>query len=365
MQNDLATDYLTLHEFVRDAREKLDDFGWDYLTGGTETEASVRRNRHAIESVALRPRVLNDMSSIDATSRLFAKDIRLPVLLAPVGGLETFDEGAALTVAEAAGEFGLPMMLSSVSKTPMEAVREKTGNAAIYQLYVRDDEAWVDAQVERAVAAGYDAFCLTVDSAVYSRRERDIVKRFQKPWRAHVDEKAVHYQAALSWDSVARIKGKYDIPLILKGIATAEDAKIAVEHGVDAIYVSNHGGRQLDQSRGSLDVLPEVVEATGGKAQVFVDGGFCRGTDVVKAIAMGADAVGIGRLYCYALAAAGAPGVVRMLEILEAEIKAALGLLGASRLEALNGAHVRPGSPVVSDLWVLGAFPLVGAGEQG
>jgi glycolate oxidase len=359
MPNDLAARYLTLHEFVLDARERLDANGWDYLIGGTETETGVRRNRHAIESVALRPRVLNDVSLIDASTRIFGHDVRLPVMLAPVGGLETFDEGAALTVAEAAGQFGLPLMLSSVSKTPMEAVREKTGNVAIYQLYVRDNDEWVDAQVERAIAAGFDAFCLTVDSAVYSRRERDIVKRFRKPWRAHVDDRAVHYQAALNWNTVARIKRNHDVPLMLKGIATAEDAKIAVEHGVDAIYVSNHGGRQLDHGRGSLDVLPEIVDAAGGKVPVFIDGGFCRGTDILKAIAMGADAVGIGRLYCYAMAAAGAPGIVRMLEILEIEITSALGLLGAPSLDALSDAHISPGSSVVSDLSVLGAFPLI------
>ncbi len=352
-------DYLALHEFVRDARGRLDAFAWDYLTGGTETEASVRRNRHAIESVGLRPRVLVDMALVDATRRLFGHDWRLPVLLAPVGGLEAFDPAGALPVAEAAGRFGVPVMLSSVSKVPMEAVRGATGHAAIFQLYVRDDAAWVDAQVERAIAGGYDVFCLTVDSAVYSRRERDIVKRFDKPWRAHVDERAIHYQAALSWDTVARIRQRYDIPLMLKGIATAEDAALAVEHGVDIVYVSNHGGRQLDQCLGSLAVLPEVVDAVAGRAKVFVDGGFCRGTDIVKALATGAHAVGIGRLYCYALAAAGAPGVVRMLELLETEVKAALALLGAASLEALAPAHLAPGAPVVGDTGVLGAFPLL------
>ena len=352
-------DYLALHEFVRDARGRLDAFAWDYLTGGTETEASVRRNRHAIESVGMRPRVLVDMALVDATRHLFGHDWRLPVLLAPVGGLEAFDPAGALPVAEAAGRFGVPVMLSSVSKVPMETVRGATGHAAIFQLYVRDDAAWVDAQVERAIASGYDVFCLTVDSAVYSRRERDIVKRFDKPWRAHVDERAIHYQAALSWDTVARIKQRYEIPLMLKGIATAEDAALAVEHGVDIVYVSNHGGRQLDQCLGSLAVLPEVVDAVAGRAVVFVDGGFCRGTDIVKALAVGAGAVGIGRLYCYALAAAGAPGVVRMLELLETEMKAALALLGAASLEALTPSHLAPGAPVVSDTGVLGAFPLL------
>ncbi len=363
MKDDVAAQYLTLHELVRAARAKLGAEAWSYIIGGTETEATVRRNRHAIESVALRPRVLNDVSSVDAKASLFGKTVRLPVMLAPVGGLEMFDDGAALTVAQAAGQFGVPMLLSSVSAVPMADVRAATGSVAIYQLYVRDDDDWVAEQVERASAAGYDAFCLTVDTAVYSRRERDLEKRFEKPWRAYVDERAIHYQAALSWSTVAAIKKRYDIPLILKGLATAEDARIAVEHGVDVLYVSNHGGRQLDQGRGSLDVLPEILEVADGNARVFVDGGFCRGTDIVKAIALGADAVGIGRLYCYAMAAAGAPGIVRMLDILEDEIRSALGLLGVSKLADLTKAHVSSGAPVVSDLGVLGAFPLLNEDE--
>ncbi len=184
MKDDVAARYLTLHEIVRAARAKLGAEAWAYVVGGTETEATVRRNRHAIESVALRPRVLKDVSSVDAGSALFGKRIRLPVMLAPVGGLEMFDDGAARTVAEAAGQFGVPMLLSSVSAVPMADVRAATGSVAIYQLYVRGDVDWVTGQVERALEAGYDAFCLTVDTAVYSRRERDIEKRFEKPWRA-------------------------------------------------------------------------------------------------------------------------------------------------------------------------------------
>ena len=359
MKNDLDTKYLTLHEFIEEAHRKLDANGWDYLTGGTETETTLCRNRQAIDHIALRPRVLQDVSNIDATKTLFGKTLRLPVMFAPVGGLETFDPDAALTVAKAAGKFGCPMMMSSVTQRTMQEVRDANASAAIYQLYVRGDAAWVDQQVEDAIAAGFDAFCFTVDTAVYSRRERDIVKRFDKPWRAYVDEQAVRSQAALSWDTIARIKDKYDIPLILKGIGTAEDTEIAIQHGVDVVYVSNHGGRQLDHGRGSFDVLPEVVEAASGKAQIWVDGGFSRGTDIVKAFAMGADLVGVGRLYCYAMAADGQDGIVRMMEILENEIHSALGLTGVTSFAELTPAHVHHNASSVVAPGVHSAFPLL------
>ena len=162
---------------------------------------------------------------------------------------------------------------------------------------------------KRAVAAGYDAFAITVDTAAYSRRERDIAGRFVKPWRTAATGHA--FQAGFTWDNVKHFKDHHSIPLILKGIATAEDAALACEHGVDCVYVSNHGGRQLDHGRGSMDVLPEVLAAVRGRAKVMIDGSFCRGTDIVKAIALGADAVAMGRMYCYALAAAVTPASAR------------------------------------------------------
>src|SRR5204863_3061867 len=183
--------------------------------------------------------------------------------------------------------------------------------------YVRGDDAFVEDHLKRALAAGYDAFCLTVDTAIYSRRERDISTRFAKPWRRGVV--GMDYQAGLNWDHVKHIRDKYDVPLILKGIATAEDATIACEHGVAAVYVSNHGGRQLDHGRGSLDVLPEVVAAVDGRAAVIMDGACVRGTDVVKAMALGATIVGVGRLQGLGLAAGGQAGLVRTLELLEEE----------------------------------------------
>ena len=358
---DLAAEFLTLHEFAAAARARLDADGWDYLIGGTETETTVARNRASLDAVALRPRVLVDVSEIDPTADFLGAPVRLPVLLAPVGGLETFDAQGVVAAAEGAGAFGIPVMASSVSRRTKREVRAVTRAPATFQLYVRGTGRFIEDEIEAAVEAGLDAFCLTVDSALYSRRERDIVKRFDKPWRQGVDPAAVRAQAALSWADVARARKTCPIPLILKGIMTVEDARIAVEHGVDVVYVSNHGGRQLDHGLGAMDVLPEIVEATDGRAKVMVDGGFCRGTDIVKAVALGAHSVGLGRLYCYGLAAAGPAGVVRLLEILEEEVRSALGLVGVTRLADLGPDHVRRGAPLVVPPHVLSAFPLLSA----
>jgi len=360
MLSETSGEFLTLHELVKAAREKLPKNIWDYLIGGTETETTVRRNRMALDSVAFRPRVLRNVSQIDCSGQLLRERIRIPVALAPVGSVESFDPGGGATVAAAAGEFGVPMLLSSVTQPGLEATAKAAPDAfRIFQLYVRGGDDFVDDHVKRAIDGGYRAFCITVDTAIYSRRERDIASRFVKPWRARAT--GFDFQAGLNWDHVKRFKEKWDIPLILKGIATAEDASLACEHGVDAVYVSNHGGRQLDHGRGSLDVLPEIVEAVAGRAKVYVDGAFCRGTDVVKAIALGADLVCVGRLYLYGLGAAGHAGVLRVLELLETEIRCVLGLLGADSFAKLDKSYLHRAEPVRMP-HVHSAFPLIEEG---
>ena len=257
--------FQTLHEIVKAARATLAPGPWDYLVGATETETTLRRNRLAIDSLAFRPRVLRDVSKVDARSTFLGKPVRIPVMMAPIGSIESFTPGGGATAAQASAEFGVPQMLSSVCNPGLEAVAKAADNFRIFQLYVRGDDSFVDDHVHRAVANGYTGFCMTVDTASYSRRERDLARRFVKPWRLRAT--GFDYQAGLSWSNVKRFKDTHpSVPLILKGIATAEDAAIAVEHGVDVVYVSNHGGRQLDQGRGSLDVLPEVVKAVGGRA---------------------------------------------------------------------------------------------------
>ena len=354
MASGLEERFQTLHEVLKAARQNLSPGAWDYMVGGTETETTVRRNRLALDTIAFRPRVLRNVKDVDASSTLLGQRVRLPVMLAPIGSIESFTPGGGATVAQAAAQFGVPMMLSSACNPGLEATAEAAESFRIYQLYVRGDAAFVDEQVKRALDHGYSAFCLTVDTAWYSRRERDLARRFVKPWRVRAIGQ--DWQAALSWDDVKRFKDKHSVPLILKGIATAEDAGLAIEHGVAGVYVSNHGGRQLDHGRGSTDVLPEVVAEVKRRALVMVDGGYLRGSDVVKAMALGADCVGLGRLACIGLAAAGAPGLVRALELLENEMKVCLGLLGVTRCGQLDGSYLHRGAPAVREAHALSAF---------
>ena len=246
MSSGLEDRFQTLHEIVRAARATLAPGPSDYLVGGAETESTLRRNRLAIDSLAFRPRVLRDVSKVDATSTFLGKPLRIPVMMAPIGSIESFTPGGGATAAQASAEFGVPQMLSSVCNPGLEAVAKAADNFRIFQLYVRGDDSFVDDHVRRAVANGYTGFCLTVDTASYSRRERDLARRFVKPWRLRAT--GFDYQAGLSWTQVKRFKDTHDVPLILKGIATAEDAALACEHGVDVVYLSNHGGRQLDSS---------------------------------------------------------------------------------------------------------------------
>jgi len=361
MSKGATEEFLTLHELVLKARTIVPDNTWAYIVGGADSEASMRRNRSALDSYALRPRVLNDVSSIDCTSTLFGRPSRLPVFLCPVGGLESMDPDGAFAVARAAHSFGVPLLVSSVSDWSPAKLREQIGDelSVILQLYVRMDSAGVDACVEECAEMDLPAFCITVDSAIYSRRDRDIAGRFVKPWRAKGVGDAAKYQASLNWKDIERIRRIFKKQLVLKGIATREDALLAIEHGVDVIYVSNHGGRQLDHTIGCIDVLADILDAVDGRATVLVDGGFSRGTDIAKAMALGADGVGLGRLMCFALAAAGTAGVQRMLELLEEEYRIALGLLGVRNSAELNPSHVTRIEPLSHHAALLSAFPLV------
>lgn len=352
--------FQVLHEFAKEAKARLSPPIWDYIIGGAETEATVKRNRQAIERLAFRPRVLRDVSGVTARADVLGMALRLPVILAPIGSLQQIVDGGGGTIARAAGRFGCAHMLSSVCHPGLARVAEMAPDTQrIFQLYVRGDADWVDDQVRQAVDAGYRAFTLTVDLDAYSRRERDLAKRFKTEGRMAAVGEA--NQAKFAWSDIARLRKLCTIPMILKGIATKEDAAIAVEHGIDCVYVSNHGGRQLDWGRGALDVLPEVVAEVAGRAEVWVDGGIMRGTDIVKALALGADAVGIGRLQAMAAGAGGEDGVVRMLELLEAEVLTALALLGVTSAKDLGAAHLHP-AEAVSGSHVLSAFPLLDEG---
>jgi len=353
-------EYLTLHEIVKKARQRLSHDNWDYIIGGTETEVSVKRNRLALDSLGFRPRILRDVSRIDAGTDFLGRRLRLPVVLAPVGSLELFSAEGAAESARAAHTFGVAHMLSSVCQPGIEGLAEAAPKALrTYQLYVHGDAGWIDDRIERCIEAGYSMFCFTVDSAVYSRRERDQAKRNIR--RNVVPGREM--QVFFSWKDIERIRAKYNIPLALKGVDTAADAQLALDHGIDMIYVSNHGGRQLDHCLGSMAVLPEIVDVVKKRVPVIVDGGINRGSDLVKAMAAGADMVGLGRMQCLALAAGGEAGVVRMLEILEHEVMTCMGLLGVNHWGELERSHICAAPPIDTP-HTLSAFPLLSLDEK-
>jgi len=338
-----AANFVSLQEIVATARRNLSQDLWDHLSGGSDSETTLLRNRQALDSLALRQRVLVDVRKIDITTTLLGRKLSSPVFLAPVGGFVGFahPEGAC-NVARAAVAHGTTAFISTAAKPSLEAAAQAVKEPLIFQLYVRADRKWVEDILDRAKAAGYRALCVCVDRNYYGRRERDIISR------ANVREGFgdPSFQMGLQWKDLVWMKQHWKVPLIVKGVATAEDAKLSVEHGADVVYVSNHGGRQLDHAQGTIEVLPEVVAAVDGRAEILWDGGVLRGTDVVKALCLGARAVGVGKLLGWALAAAGEPGLKRMLELMDVEIRTAMGLMGVTSLAQLNPSWVRPAAPV-------------------
>ena len=340
-QAERARGFVSLQEIVMAAHRGLSSQLWDMLSGGSDAEATLARNRLALDRLALRQRVLVDVRNIDTTTSLLGRKMPMPVFIAPIGNfLQVGDPRGAVAVAKAAVAKNVPCFISIAAKPGIEAIAAAVNERLIFQLYVRSGRKWVEDTLDQAKALGYNALCVTVDRAYYSRRERDLINR-------HLVREGGDptFQASLTWDDMVWMKARMGVPLILKGIASGDDARRAVQVGAAVVYVSNHGGRQLDHGEASIDVLREVVDAVEGKAEVVMDGGILRGTDVVKAVALGARAVGIGKLYGWALAAAGEAGVVRMLELMEAEIRTTMGLMGVTSLTELNPSWVRPGLP--------------------
>jgi len=356
----MSLEYVSNQEIIQAAYRNLPQNVWDYLSGGAESETTMRRNRLGFDTIALKPRVLVDVSKIDTSATFLGQKLRIPVMLAPIGSLQTITPEGGVAVAKAAAEFGTMNFVSSVTQPTLEEIAASTNHPKIFQLYIRGDLDWCAEIVGRVKKAGYIALCLTVDTAHYSRRERPLLNRWQPPSRR--TETGRIFQAMLTWEMAGAIKKMAGMPLIVKGIATAEDAKLAVEHGVDVIYVSNHGGRQLDHGRGTIDTLPEIVEAADGKADVVLDGGITRGTDVVKALALGAKAVTIGKLQGWGLGAGGAAGLVRVLELLEEEQTIDMALLGVTQVDQLNPSYLCAALPVGFS-HEMSAFPYMTGGQ--
>ena len=352
--------FRSLTEMVQLAQKHLERGDWDYLVGAADTEASLRRNRAAVESWVFKPRILNDVSAVSIESQLLGSAMRIPVVLPPIGSVQAFEAGGGISVARAAKDYGILQILSSSCSPDYEAVAQGVPGPRIYQLYLTGDQDWMDDHIRRAIDAGYTGFCLTADTQVYSRRERDVMKGYvpMSGRSASAANGDFSHQASMTWDTIAHIKDTHDIPLIVKGVMHEDDAARCVEAGVDVIYVSNHGGRQLDHAMACIDALPQVSQAVAGRVPVVVDGGFMRGADVVKGLCLGADFVGMGRFEGLAMAAGGYTGLMRGLKILEQEIRISMALLGAPDLASLNSSLLQRAQSLAEPS-VLSAFPLL------
>ncbi len=352
---------VNLFDYEEIARQKLPKEIYDLIAGAADDEISLARNRSAWGEIQLLPRVLVDVSKVDTSTAVLGQRVGAPVLLAPVAYQRAaHPEGEAAT-ARAAAASDTIMILSTMSTTTIEDVAAAAAGPRWFQLYVYPEREITKRLVERAEKSGYSALCLTVDVPYLGRRERDLHNRLEFPsgilpvnflGEINVSEykgqdSALAAQAAslispsITWDDVDWLRSITSLPVLIKGVLAAADAKIALDHGAAGIVVSNHGARQLDGVPAPIEVLPEVVEAVGGRVPVLVDGGVRRGTDVLKALALGATAVLIGRPYVWGLAAEGEAGVRCVLEMLRAEFELAMALSGCRSVSEIKRGHVR------------------------
>jgi isopentenyl diphosphate isomerase/L-lactate dehydrogenase-like FMN-dependent dehydrogenase len=359
----MTSQFLTNEQIILAARRNLPQYAWDYLVGGVESETTLRRNRSALDRVAFRPRVLRDVSRVDPSATLLGCRLPIPVIFAPIGSMQHLAPDGAISFAKAAARCQTVMSMSIMTPPSIEEVAAAADGPKILQIYVQGDLAWARDLFRRAHDAGYFALCLTVDTPYHSRRDRSLYNPAParaRPAGMRAAGGSHNYGAAVTWETMDALREAWGGKFIVKGLTTADDAALAVEHGADAVWLSNHGGRQLDATYGALDALPAVVEAVAGRAEVIFDSGIMRGTDVLKAIALGADAVAIGKLQGWGMGAAGIDGLVRVMEILETEIITAMGLLGVSCLDQVTPRYVTAAEPVTPP-HEMSAFPnLVG-----
>jgi 4-hydroxymandelate oxidase len=350
-----VTQILRLDDFEELAKEKLEPGAYAYYAGGAGDEITLRENVDAFARRRLRPRVLVDVSSLDPTTTFLGTDVPMPVALAPNADHSLAHPEGEVATARAASKSGALMCLSTFSARSLQDVAAVAENPLWFQLYAHKDKALTKDLVQRAVAEGYRAIVLTVDLPVIGYRERELRHPIEfnttqalGNFAGLVDTKGKSLQSflegivndALTWEDLEWLADMAGVPVALKGVLTGEDADLACEHGAAAVIVSNHGGRQLDKAPATIDVLEEVVQAVGDRAEVYLDGGVRRGTDVVTALALGARGVFFGRPYLFALAAMGEGGVELALDMMRAEVLNAMALLGARNVSEITRSHV-------------------------
>ena len=329
---------LTVDDYEPLARERLTTDIYDYYAGGAGDEWTLDENRRAFERWVIRPRMLAGAWPVDPSTELLGTRIGAPILIAPWAYQKRAHPEGELASARAAATAETIMVVSSTMVDHLEDVAGASDAPKWWQLYVFTDRAGTVDMLHRVHASGFAAVCLTVDFPVSGLRHRDARNDFDMPIGLPDDE--LTYAPDLTWDDLAWIREAAPLPLLVKGILTAEDAGIAVQAGVEGIVVSNHGGRQLDSVHAPITVLPEIVEAVEGRVPVLVDGGFRRGTDIFKALALGATAVLVGRPACWGLAAAGEEGVIDVLRILREELENTMALAGTRSVGDITRTHV-------------------------
>jgi isopentenyl diphosphate isomerase/L-lactate dehydrogenase-like FMN-dependent dehydrogenase len=348
---------LSVLDFERLAEARLEPGAFGYYAGGAGDEQALAGNVEAWRRLRLRPRVLVDVAVVSTATTVLETPVSMPLLVAPTAIQRLAHPDGEPGMARAAAAAGTIMCLSTIgTATPEEVAAAAPEAARWFQLYVFRDRGVTRALVEQAVAHGYRAIVLTVDAPRLGRRERDLRTAFRVPEELTVPSVAAALgrwegatplellgaiDPALTWNDLEELRSLSPLPLVLKGIQTAEDAELACEHGVDALVVSNHGGRQLDAVAPTAELLPEIVDAVRGRVEIYVDGGIRRGSDAVKALALGARAVLAGRAPLWGLACDGEAGARRVLELLRDEIELTLALLGCTSPEAVTPAHVR------------------------
>jgi L-lactate dehydrogenase (cytochrome) len=372
----------SVEDLRRIARRRLPGGVFDYIDGAAEDERTLAANQAAFASVTFRPRVLRGVGAVDTAATLLGRPLAYPLVLAPTGFTRIADPQGELAVARAAERAGLPYTLSTLSTRSIEEVRAVSNGRLWFQVYAWRDRALIKDMIERAAAAGYEALVLTVDTAVLGRRERDVRRGFSLPpaiglgtlvdgalhpaWTlafarsepirfANVAGREVgdgaspvtlsdyintQFDPGLSWADVDWLRSNWNGPIVIKGVQTTDDAVLAADAGVDAIVLSNHGGRQLDGAPATLSLVGPVADAVGDRIEIICDGGVRRGSDIVKALAAGATAAMAGRAYLYGLGAAGEAGVDQVLEWFRADIVRTMNLLGVQAIPDIDRSLV-------------------------
>ena len=331
-----------LNDFELLAQQRLPQPVYDYISGGAADELTIRWNREAFDQIRLRPRILVDVSQLDTRVTLLGHEWAFPIMLAPTAYHKAIHPDGEIATAQGAGAAGALLIVSANATTSVEEIAAAATQPLWFQLYIQRDRSFTRDLVQRVEAAGYQALCVTVDSPLLGARNREARSKFTLPpglSRVNLRVQSTdRLDPAVTWKDIEWLRSFARVPVVLKGILNPLDAAQAVQSGADGIIVSNHGGRGLDTLPATMDVLPEVVVSVAGRVPVLMDGGVRRGTDVLKALALGATAVLIGRPYMYGLSLAGAAGVTRVVNLLRSEFEMAMALTGRQSLAQIDRA---------------------------